>query len=77
MAPANLCVRLLIAGRSNQGHVPTPRQTISNDAPILLGKACELFVAELSSHAWVHAQSDKRVTLQVCEEIGPTHCEGK
>ena len=38
-------------------------QTIGNDAPIVLAKACEFFVAELSCHSWVHA--GKRVTLQV------------
>ncbi|KAH8084198.1 histone-fold-containing protein [Filobasidium floriforme] len=37
---------------------------ISAEVPVLLGKCCEIFIAELTSRAWLVAQSNKRRTLQ-------------
>ena len=37
---------------------------ISSEAPVLFAKACEMFVLELTTRAWAHAQENKRRTLQ-------------
>ncbi|XP_058093145.1 nuclear transcription factor Y subunit C-1 [Magnolia sinica] len=37
---------------------------ISAEAPILFAKACELFVLELTIRSWIHAEENKRRTLQ-------------
>ncbi|CAL9094403.1 unnamed protein product [Musa acuminata var. zebrina] len=37
---------------------------ISAEAPILFAKACELFILELSIRSWLHAEENKRRTLQ-------------
>ena len=37
---------------------------ISAEAPIIFAKACELFVAELTTRAWIHTEESKRRTLQ-------------
>lgn len=37
---------------------------ISAEAPVLLSKACEIFIAELTCRAWLVAESFKRRTLQ-------------
>ena len=37
---------------------------ISADVPAALGKACELFIIELTHLAWIHAEEGKRRTLQ-------------
>ncbi|KAF8399970.1 hypothetical protein HHK36_015842 [Tetracentron sinense] len=37
---------------------------ISAEAPILFSKACELFVLELTIRSWLHAEENKRRTLQ-------------
>ncbi|KAI7868986.1 histone-fold-containing protein [Spinellus fusiger] len=37
---------------------------ISAEAPILFAKGCEIFIAELTRRAWVHAEENKRRTLQ-------------
>jgi len=37
---------------------------ISSEAPVLFAKACEMFILELTTRAWVHAQESKRRTLQ-------------
>jgi nuclear transcription factor Y gamma len=37
---------------------------ISADAPILLAKACEIMILELTTRAWIHAEENKRRTLQ-------------
>ncbi|XP_052181680.1 nuclear transcription factor Y subunit C-1-like [Diospyros lotus] len=37
---------------------------ISAEAPILFAKACELFILELTIRAWLHAEENKRRTLQ-------------
>ncbi|VDP05325.1 unnamed protein product [Soboliphyme baturini] len=39
-------------------------QMISAEAPILLAKAAEMFIEELTLRAWVHTEDGKRKTLQ-------------
>ena len=44
--------------------VQPPRFMIAGEAPILLGKACEMLVKELSIRAWKHTERNRRRTLQ-------------
>lgn len=37
---------------------------ISTEAPILFAKGCDIFITELTLRAWIHAEEDKRRTLQ-------------
>ncbi|KAF2226700.1 histone-fold-containing protein [Elsinoe ampelina] len=37
---------------------------ISAEAPILFAKACSLFITDLTCRAWIHAEENKRRTLQ-------------
>lgn len=37
---------------------------ISAEAPALFGKACEMFIAELTYRAWFYTEENKRRTLQ-------------
>lgn len=37
---------------------------ISAEAPIIFAKACETFITELTMRAWIHAEENKRRTLQ-------------
>lgn len=37
---------------------------ISAEAPVLFAKACELFILELTLRSWLHAEENKRRTLQ-------------
>lgn len=37
---------------------------ISAEAPILFAKGCDIFITELSMRAWIHAEENKRRTLQ-------------
>ncbi|KAF8378017.1 hypothetical protein HHK36_029350 [Tetracentron sinense] len=37
---------------------------IAAEAPILFSKACELFILELTIRSWLHAEENKRRTLQ-------------
>ncbi|CAK9170274.1 unnamed protein product [Ilex paraguariensis] len=37
---------------------------ISAEAPIVFAKACELFILELTIRSWLHAEENKRRTLQ-------------
>lgn len=37
---------------------------ISAEAPILFAKGCDIFITELTMRAWVHAEENKRRTLQ-------------
>jgi histone H3/H4 len=37
---------------------------ISGEAPVLMGKACELMIKELTVRAWHHTERNKRKTLQ-------------
>ena len=41
------------------------KQMISAEAPVLFAKAAEIFIAELTLRAWIHAEDNKRRTLQV------------
>jgi histone H3/H4 len=40
------------------------RFMIAGEAPVLLGKACELLIKELSARAWRHTERNRRRTLQ-------------
>mmetsp|Transcript_4087 Transcript_4087/g.4005 ORF Transcript_4087/g.4005 Transcript_4087/m.4005 type:complete len:339 (+) Transcript_4087:646-1662(+) len=37
---------------------------ISAEAPILFAKGCDVFITELTMRAWIHAEENKRRTLQ-------------
>ncbi|XXG65605.1 hypothetical protein AAC387_Pa05g3264 [Persea americana] len=37
---------------------------VSADAPVLLAKACELFIMELTLISWLHAEEEKRRTVR-------------
>jgi len=37
---------------------------ISAEAPALFGKACEMFIMELTHRAWLHTEENRRRTLQ-------------
>ncbi|KAI7827638.1 histone-fold-containing protein [Gamsiella multidivaricata] len=37
---------------------------ISAEAPFLFSKACEIFICEITRRAWLHAEENKRRTLQ-------------
>merc|ERR1719183_2459779 len=37
---------------------------ISAEAPVLFAKACELFIRDLTKRSWLHAEENKRRTLQ-------------
>jgi len=43
---------------------------ISSDAPLLLSKACEIFISEVTSRAWMLAEVNKRRTLQRVDVAG-------
>ena len=38
---------------------------IGSEAPVVIAKACELFIRELTLQAWMHTEENKRRTLQV------------
>ncbi len=38
---------------------------VSNEAPILFSKACELFIIDFAHRAWIHTINDGRKTMQV------------
>lgn len=38
---------------------------IGSEAPVLIAKACEIFIRELTLVAWMHTEESKRRTLQV------------
>lgn len=37
---------------------------VSADAPVLLSKACELFIMELTQISWLHTEEEKRRTVR-------------
>ena len=39
---------------------------IGSEAPVVIAKACELFIRELTLQAWINTEENKRRTLQVC-----------
>jgi hypothetical protein len=44
---------------------PDPEvKLISAEAPILFAKGCDIFITELTMRAWIHAEENKRRTLQ-------------
>src|SRR6218665_474856 len=47
---------------------------ISAEAPVLFAKAAEIFINELTLRAWVHAEENKRRTLQVSYLIIDSDC---
>uniref|UniRef100_A0A7S1YEK6 Core Histone H2A/H2B/H3 domain-containing protein n=1 Tax=Grammatophora oceanica TaxID=210454 RepID=A0A7S1YEK6_9STRA len=55
---------------ATQAGQPTPtgqqatRFMIAGEAPVLLGKACELLIKELTVRAWRHTERNRRRTLQ-------------
>jgi nuclear transcription factor Y gamma len=38
---------------------------ISAEAPVFFAKACEMFILDLTTRAFMHTQDNKRKTLQV------------
>jgi hypothetical protein len=52
------------AGITSDGPSMNPRFMIAGEAPILLGKACEMLVKELTTRAWKHTERNRRRTLQ-------------
>ena len=38
---------------------------IESEAPVVIAKACEIFIRELTLQAWMHTEESKRRTLQV------------
>jgi nuclear transcription factor Y, gamma len=40
---------------------------ISAEAPILFAKGCDIFITELTMRAWIHADENKRRTLQISD----------
>lgn len=38
---------------------------IGSEAPVIVAKACEIFIRELTLRAWEHTEESKRRTLQV------------
>ena len=56
-----------LAQDSNMGDMQSNKQTrfmIAGEAPVLLGKACELLIREMSARAWRHTERNRRRTLQ-------------
>ena len=54
---------------TNNGAAPpaigqNTRFMIAGEAPVLLGKACELLIKELTVRAWKHTERNRRRTLQ-------------
>lgn len=37
---------------------------LCTDTPLVVAKACELFIKELTTRAWMHTQDNKRRTIQ-------------
>ncbi len=50
--------------KSKDENSANTRFMIAGEAPVLLGKACELLVKELSIRAWRHTERNRRRTLQ-------------
>lgn len=49
---------------NNSGGTPAHRFMIAGEAPVLLGKACELMIREVTKRAWSHTEKSRRRTLQ-------------
>jgi nuclear transcription factor Y gamma len=50
--------------QEGDGERPNIKFMISGEAPVLMSKACELLVKELSQRAWQHTERSRRRTLQ-------------
>jgi nuclear transcription factor Y gamma len=50
--------------QESDGERPNIKFMISGEAPVLMSKACELLVKELSQRAWQHTERSRRRTLQ-------------
>jgi nuclear transcription factor Y gamma len=48
----------------------TKHMMISQEAPLLFNKACELFILEMTIRAWMHTEEHKRRTLQKSDIVG-------
>uniref|UniRef100_A0A1J3E860 Nuclear transcription factor Y subunit C-10 n=1 Tax=Noccaea caerulescens TaxID=107243 RepID=A0A1J3E860_NOCCA len=62
----------------NKDHLPLARikrvmksdpkvKMVSSDTPVVLAKACEIFIMELTLRAWMRTQSCSRRTIRTCE----------
>jgi len=49
---------------SNGDSSKNTRFMIAGEAPVLLGKACELMIREMTARAWRHTERNRRRTLQ-------------
>jgi len=47
-----------------EGAKPTTKFMIAGEAPMVMTKACELMIKELTLRAWKHTDNNKRKTLQ-------------
>lgn len=56
--------RLLREGQPAEEKGVATKFMISAEAPILMSKACELLIKEISSRAWMHTERNRRRTLQ-------------
>lgn len=50
--------------QEGNGDSKQTRFMIAGEAPVLLGKACELLIKEMSARAWRHTERNRRRTLQ-------------
>ena len=48
----------------SEGEKPQIKFMISGEAPVLMSKACELLIKDLSFRAWRHTERNRRRTLQ-------------
>lgn len=49
---------------------------ISAEAPVLLAKAAEIIIEELTLRSWVHTQENRRKTIQKSDiAMAVSHCE--
>ena len=51
-------------GKAGDGEKPSVKFMISGEAPVLMSKACELLIRDLSFRAWRHTERNRRRTLQ-------------
>ena len=51
-------------GKAGDGEKPSVKFMISGEAPVLMSKACELLIKDLSFRAWRHTERNRRRTLQ-------------
>jgi nuclear transcription factor Y gamma len=51
-------------GQGGEAEKPNVKFMISGEAPVLMSKACELLIKDLSFRAWRHTERNRRRTLQ-------------